>query len=446
MMARDEVVEGQQRQLIPRWNIATRIAFRFFFIYLGLFILYFCPIWLQALLYLKKHYRFVLGGVWPMPQLVSWTGAHFFSVTGPLGPGVGFDGIYYWAEAFCLLVIAVLATAVWSVLDRHRENYVTLQKWFRVVVRFVLAAIMVGYGMFKVIPAQMPFPDLFRLVQPLGHFSLMEVLWASMGAAPAYEIFAGCAELLGGILLTVPRTTALGALICLGDITNVLMIDMSYNVANKLQVFHLFLLTVFLLAPESSRLANVFLFNRGAPPSTQPALFRTRRTNRIALAAQVILGVYLVGINAYQIWTQDWRHLGRGGAPKPVLYGIWNVDEISVNGQLHTPILTDNDRWRRVIFDGGIIHSVLVDDSIVAFQRPDDSFAYYRSSINLSDKTLTLADPRRKAWVAHFRFERAAPDQLVLDGEMDEHKIHMQLHLVDREKFELVNDGFHWIQ
>jgi hypothetical protein len=138
--------------------------------------------------------------------------------------------------------------------------------------------------------------------------------------------------------------------------------------------------------------------------------------------------------------------LGRGGAPKPVLYGIWNVDEISVNGQLHTPILTDNDRWRRVIFDGGIIHSVLVDDSIVAFQRPDDSFAYYRSSINLSDKTLTLADPRRKAWVAHFRFERAAPDQLVLDGEMDEHKIHMQLHLVDREKFELVNDGFHWIQ
>jgi len=388
----------------------------------------------------------VLGGVWPMPQLVSWTGAHLFSVTGALGPGVGFDGSYYWAEAFCLLVIAVLATAVWSVLDRHRENYVTLHKWFRVVVRFVLAAIMVGYGMFKVIPAQMPFPDLFRLVQPLGHFSLMEVLWASMGAAPAYEIFAGCAELLGGILLTVPRTTALGALICLGDITNVLMIDMSYNVANKLQVFHLFLLTVFLLAPESSRLANVFLFNRGVPPSTQPALFRTRRANRIALAVQVILGVYLVGINAYQIWTQDWRHLGRGGAAKPMLYGIWNVDEISVDGQLRAPILTDNDRWRRVVFDGGIIHNVLVDDSIVAFQRPDDSFAYYRPSFNLSDKTLTLTDPRRKTWVAHFRFERAAPDQLVLDGDMDEHKIHMQLHLVDREKFELVNTGFHWIQ
>ena len=137
------------------------------------------------------------------------------------------------------------------------------------------------------IPAQMPFPDLFRLVQPLGHFSLMEVLWAYMGAAPTYEIFAGCAEALGGILLVIPRTTTLGALICLGDLTNVLMIDMSYNVANKIQVFHLLLFALFLLAPEFSRLTNVFVLNRPAPPSTQPALFRTRRANRIALALQV---------------------------------------------------------------------------------------------------------------------------------------------------------------
>ena len=28
-------------------------------------------------------------------------------------------------------MIAVLATAVWSILDRQRENYVKLYKWFR---------------------------------------------------------------------------------------------------------------------------------------------------------------------------------------------------------------------------------------------------------------------------------------------------------------------------
>jgi len=35
---------------------------------------------------------------------------------------------------------------------------------------------------------------------------------------------------------------------------------------------------------------------------------------------------------------------------------------------------------------------------------------------------------------------------LVLDGDMDRHKVHMQLKLLDRNKFLLVSRGFHWIQ
>jgi hypothetical protein len=35
---------------------------------------------------------------------------------------------------------------------------------------------------------------------------------------------------------------------------------------------------------------------------------------------------------------------------------------------------------------------------------------------------------------------------LILDGNMDSHKMHMQLELVDLNKFLLVSRGFHWIQ
>ena len=92
----------------------------------------------------------------------------------------------------------------------------------------------------------------------------------------------------------------------------------------------------------------------------------------------------------------------------------------------------------------------------VAFQRPDDSFAYYRASIDVRNKTLTLnplrhrSDPDPEAghrdWNAQFTFERPSADQLVLDGDMNQHKVHMQLHLFDRNKFELVSSGFHWVQ
>ena len=60
---------------------------------------------------------------------------------------------------------------------------------------------MIVYGMVKVIPVQMEYPSLIRLLQPLGTLSPMGLLWVDMGSAPAYEIFTGCAEVAGGLLL-----------------------------------------------------------------------------------------------------------------------------------------------------------------------------------------------------------------------------------------------------
>src|SRR5712692_11166223 len=70
-----------------------------------------------------------------------------------------------------------------------------------------LAALMFFYASIKIFPLQMPYPPLEKLVEPFGNFSPMSVLWFSVGSAPAYEISTGCAELLGGLLLILPRTT-----------------------------------------------------------------------------------------------------------------------------------------------------------------------------------------------------------------------------------------------
>lgn len=437
----------QLAPVIPRWNTATRIGFRFSFAYLGLFALYFCPVFLQLFFSPKTRHPLLLSGVWPMPEIVSWTGAHIFSLAPPLSMGrngFGSDAPYSWVQAFCLLVIAAIATGVWSVLDRQRGNYITLHKWFRLVVRFVLAGVMLLYGVFKVIPVQMPFPNLFQLVKPLGHFGLMEVLWTSMGVAPAYQSFAGCAETLGGILLIIPRTTTLGALICLADLTQVLMLNLAYDVPNKLTVPHWILFSVFLLAPEVSRFLNFFLLNRIVQPFAQPQLFRTRRANRLALAAQIVVGFYLIGMS---VWTMNWP-LPFSGAPKPALYGIWDVKHLSIGGQVRAPLLTDNQRWRRLVVDADFLFDIYVSayEGAVAFQRMDDSFAYYLATIDVGDNTLTLTSPSDKNWKAQFRYERPAPDRLILDGEMDSQKIQMHLELFDRRSFTLVGNGFRWTQ
>jgi hypothetical protein len=298
----------------------------------------------------------------------------------------------------------------------------------------------------KVIPSQMPYPSLTRLVQPFGGLSTYSVLWLSIGAAPAYEIFAGCAEVLGGLLLIVPRTATFGALVCLADMTQVFALNMTYGVDVKLFSFHLLLLALFLLAPDVPRLVDVFFLDRPTGPSPHAPLFHTRRGSRIAVALQILIGLWLVGMNAY-VELKAWYTWG-GGSPKPALYGIWEVSQMSVDGQLRPPLLTDRSRWRRVIFDSGVMPDAGLPVAItrVAFQRWDDSFASYLASIRTSDNSLVLTKTSDKNWKANFTFQRAAQDQLTLDGEVDGHRVHMQLLLTARNKLPLVSSSFHWVQ
>jgi hypothetical protein len=332
-------------------------------------------------------------------------------------------------------VIATAATVVWSLLDRSRENYTELHKWFRLFVRFALAGRMISYGVVKVFLLQMRYPSLTRLLQPFGTLSPYGVLVNFIGSAPAYEIFTGCAMIAAGLLLIVPRTATLGAVISLADMIQVFMLAMTYDVTAKLFAVHLILLSCFLLAPDVPRLVRFFLLRRTTSLSTEAQLFRGVRANRIALAAQIILGLWLVGMYCHYCWG-IWNTLG-GGRSLPALYGIWEVRQMSIDDQPRPPLLTDSTRWRRAIFDF---------PDRMAFQRLDDSFAPYGASVSLPDRTLALTKKGDKNWTASFTFQRPAGDQLILDGRMDNHQVHMELQLIDRNSFLLVSRGFHWIQ
>src|SRR5262245_33945079 len=107
-----------------------------------------------------------------------------------------------------------------------------------------------------------------------------------------------------------------------------------------------------------------------------------------------------------------------------------------IDGQVRSPLIGDYGRWRRVVFDL---------TTYTNFQRMDDSVEYFGSSIDDKAKVVNLTSFEDKNWKASLAFDRPAKDQLILDGSMDGHKIYMELKLYDRNKFALVNRGFHWI-
>lgn len=440
MAATVRIVQPAEGLQSARWGSASRVAFRFCFVYFGLF----CLLTQIVVSFFPGTSATSSspdsipdpGTLWPFRQIVSWAALHVLGREAPLsygGNSASGDDMFGWATHFCLLVFAMLAAVVWGLIDRRRSNYASLHKWFRVFIRFSLAGQMLQYGFDKVFPAQMPF-YITRLVEPFGDFSPMVVLWSFMSASQPYEIFAGCAEVLGGILLILPRTTTLGALICMADMTQVFILNMTYDVPVKLFSFHLLLLSLFLFAPEARRMAAFLSGDRILGPSTQPQLFTKRRASRIALAAQIAFGVWLLGLNAHLGWTM-WRAHG-SGRTLPPLYGIWNVDEVLIDGQVRPPLLTDTGRWRRVIVD---------QPERIALQRLDDSFAVYGATIGTKDKTIVLSKAADRNWHARFRFDGPSGNRMSLDGEMDNHSVHMQLQRVDLNGFLLVNRGFRWI-
>jgi len=418
---------------VVRQSFASRIAFRFCFVY---FALYFALTQISTTLVPLPNVDIPdPSTLWPFRWIVVWTAVHVFRTPPPSYADTGSgDKTFDWVLVFCLLVISTLATAVWSYLDRKRPSYAVLAKWFRLVTRIGLAGQMMAYGISKVIPTQMPYPSLYTLLERVGYQSPMGVLWASIGAAPAYETFVGSAELLGGILLIIPRTTTLGALVCLADMTEVFMLNMTYDVPVKLLSFHLILLSLFLLAADFSRLISFFFQNRITAAPARPPLFATRRANQIALIAQMAVGVWLLGMNIYAT-RSAYREYGNG-RPKSVLYGIWDVDQLSIDGQIRSPLINDYGRWRRVVIDYS---------TRIGFQRMDDTFANFGATIDTTASTIALTKNDDKNWKGNLAFQRPAPDHLILDGSMDTHKVRMELTLFDRNKFRLVSRGFHWI-
>jgi hypothetical protein len=292
------------------------------------------------------------------------------------------------------------------------------------------------YGFAKIIPTQFQAPSLVTLVQPVGTLGLADMLWTFIGASLPYQVFTGIAELAAGVLLLLPQTTPLGALIALADMIQVFILNMTYDFGLKQISFHLILLSLFLLAPDLKRIANVLVFDRAAEPSSEKPLFRTAQANRYALIAQVLVGVYLMVMFANL--SRTYYYTQGDGRPRSPLYGIWDVQELSVNGDVRPVVEYDYDRrWRRLIFDT---------PDMMVMQRTDDSFAHFPVTINERYRTVSVRKGNSRNWEAAFLYERPADDRMVLEGTMDGLKLRATLKRVELDSFRLRSSFFRWVR
>lgn len=397
----------------PRWSLPLRIAFRFTFTY---FLLYCAPFPLTWIPYADRAGEWI-DGFWHV--MVPWVAAHVLHLPRPItifenGSG---DTTYNWVQVGCFLVTAFAATILWSLLDCKRPSYERLYRWSRLYLRLWLGAWMCSYGAMKVIQSQFPPPMLSSLIVPYAQHSPMGLLWTFMGTSKGYNVFAGSAEMLAGILLLVPRFTTLGALLCAAVMSNVFMLNMSYDVPVKLFSFHLLVAALILAGPDLPNVARFFIFRRAARLTIDRPFFSSRRLNLAGLTLQLLFAAFLVGTDLYYSLQNQGAQ-----ADRSVLYGIWSVGRANVD-------------WQKVVFD---------DYGILVVQSREGSMRYYHQKTNAGG-TITISSYRDLRSGGVLRFIRISPNRLRLWGHLGRQRIVAALQRVDESKFPLFRRGFHWI-
>jgi hypothetical protein len=122
-------------------------------------------------------------------------------------------------------------------------------------------------------------------------------------------------------------------------------------------------------------------------------------------------------------------------APKPPLYGIWNIDRMTIDGVERAPLVTDYDRWRRLVFQF---------PGVMTFQRMDASVVSYTAKVD--DAAGTIVVNRQDKEIGRFAIQKPGEHRLVLDGELDGRPMRLETSYVDHTSFRLVQGRFRWIQ
>ncbi|PYQ54623.1 MAG: hypothetical protein DMF53_29210 [Acidobacteria bacterium] len=141
-----------------------------------------------------------------------------------------------------------------------------------------------------------------------------------------------------------------------------------------------------------------------------------------------------VGFSAF-ILNMGWHQLHDYTSTRSPLRGVWNVEELQVDGQAGPPG-AEALRWRRLIFDY---------PGMFALQLTSDSRQRYRIKLDEAHTTMALTKRDDPAWKSTLKYQRPAPDRLTLEGMFDGHKLQASLHRADESKFLLLTRGFHWV-
>ncbi|MEM8483899.1 MAG: hypothetical protein AAF564_00035 [Bacteroidota bacterium] len=405
------------------WTRTQKVLFRFSFCYVLLYV------FLDGMLSVIFH---ALPFSAPWDSFIYWIGDAVLNIgyEMPEKPNGSGDTTYNYVQLLAILFVAVMATTVWSAVDRERTNYARLAEGLRIFVAVYVGLIMLMYGLAKVFKTQFPYPGEARLAQTYGDSSPMGLLWTFMGYSYPYNFFAGMGEVVGGILLMFRRTTLLGALVVIGVMSNVVVLNFSYDVPVKIYSSHLLLFAFLVAAPNVSRLYKFFITNEPVEvEKIQPFSIDTN----LSMGLTMLRGVALLTVFAVTVGgviNVSKRTAAAKFETDAVLEGLYETIEFNASSDAY-PL-----RWTRlkVMKHGSAVVST-ADGS-------DEEVSFNPDTTNKTIAVYAFADSLMSSTLM---YEELNDSTLFISGLYKQDSIEVKLRAQAQKNSLLMERGFHWI-
>lgn len=341
--------------------------------------------------------------------------------------------------AYLLLVVqlalAAIVAAAATAMARGAPLDLRANEFGRLYLRYWLCGAMFSYGWIKVFGLQMSAPGPDRLIENVGSVSPMGLLWTFMGASATYQAFAGACEVLGGGLLLFGRTAVLGALTSAAVMTNVFVLNLSYDVPVKLFSGHLLFVALWLAAPHAARLAAVLVLQLPSPaPVAASAIVATRPWVRWSWRGVRLSAVLFLAIVPAVTAAQEQARRQRLERESP-LHGVYDV--VSISGQPAIDFRdTDGSPWRRVGINAVGPAAVVRQSGAVRrffLTADEEARTVTYSPLFFDEAPITLT------------YTLVPPDGLRLHGQISGEAVVVDLRRLPAATSVLMDRGFHWI-
>lgn len=331
---------------LSSWSLPKKLSFRFAFIYFLLFItlLDWYGLRITAIIFYEFYFDLLLDAVIP------WVGVNVFHIDYPItSPTFGnhSDSTFIYIQYFVTIVVAFVGAIIWSLFDGKRLNYDKLYYWLTVLIRYYLAANLFSFALEKFFKTQFGDLTFYQLAQPVGDMTPMTLAYTFFGHSYPYNIFMGVAE-SAALLLLFRRTTPIGALLTAAAMTNVVAVNISYDIHAKVFASMMLVMALFLLLPHIQRIFKFFFSGEAVSlPIQQAPVFQKRWKNKAVLILKILVIVFQFVPSLLWYAGAPERRAAKDSLP---YRGVYEVTDFVVNNDTLT---VDNPmRWDEVVLEG----------------------------------------------------------------------------------------------